>query len=96
VLVQRRQCFLRECAQIRVLSGIRLLLEELDIFLVVLNHLLHVGLIELGVRKLLQRLLLLLGIFGKFLRQVDALLLRDRHQLLVRFPVVVDSSLGSA
>ena len=76
----------------RILAGLRLLLERCDVLLVILDHLIHVGLVELGA-QLLHHVEFLLGIMRKLLRQLDRFLFRDRNQLLVRLPVVLDHAL---
>ena len=93
MLLEHRQRLLCEALQLGSLPRLGVPLELVDVRLVVAHHLVHVGLVELGVRALLQLVMQLLPLLGHLLGQLDALALHDLQQLLVRLTVVFDHAL---
>src|SRR6185437_11970869 len=94
MLLQHRQGLLGEGFELRVLERVLLLPEVLDVLLMIFDDLIHESLIKSIAIELLQLLALhafrLAGAGG----QLHALLLRDLHQLLIGFGVVVDETAG--
>ena len=92
MLPQRRQGLLRERLQRRVASVLRLLLEQRDVLVVILDHRRHVFAIERGAFELLQlrdhRLMLRLHLFLR--RQHQALVAGDLRQFRVPLRMIGD------
>src|SRR5205085_7418367 len=83
VVLQRGQGARRERLELAVLAGLRFLLEFRHVLLVVRDHALHVGAVEVGARQLLQLVHVGLVLLVERGRQLDALRARGLLALLV-------------